>query len=97
MTTKAPVGPPIWVRDPPSADIRNPATTAVYKPACGVTPEAMPNAIASGRATRPTVIPARRSWRRLWTLYVRSAEIDLGRFGLLIDMIGSSYFKEQLA
>ena len=29
MTTKAPVGPPIWVRDPPSAEIRNPATTAV--------------------------------------------------------------------
>ncbi len=29
MTTNAPVGPPICVRDPPSAEIRNPATTAV--------------------------------------------------------------------
>ena len=27
-TTNAPVGPPIWVRDPPSAEIRNPATMA---------------------------------------------------------------------
>ena len=26
MTTKAPVGPPIWVREPPRAEIRNPAT-----------------------------------------------------------------------
>jgi hypothetical protein len=29
MTTKAPVGPPIWTRDPPSAEIRNPAISAV--------------------------------------------------------------------
>jgi hypothetical protein len=29
MTTKAPVGPPICTRDPPRAEIRNPATTAV--------------------------------------------------------------------
>ena len=29
ITTKAPVGPPIWVREPPSAEIRKPATTAV--------------------------------------------------------------------
>ena len=29
MTTKAPVGPPIWVREPPSAEMRKPATTAV--------------------------------------------------------------------
>jgi hypothetical protein len=28
MTTNAPVGPPIWVREPPSAEIRKPATTA---------------------------------------------------------------------
>ena len=27
-TTKAPVGPPIWVFDPPSAEIKNPATIA---------------------------------------------------------------------
>jgi hypothetical protein len=35
------VGPPIWVRDPPNAEIKKPATTAVYKPACGGTPDAM--------------------------------------------------------
>ena len=29
ITTKAPVGPPIWVSDPPSAEIIKPATTAV--------------------------------------------------------------------
>ena len=31
-TTKAPVGPPIWSREPPSAEIRNPATTACTSP-----------------------------------------------------------------
>lgn len=29
MTTNAPVGPPIWRREPPSAEIRNPATGGV--------------------------------------------------------------------
>ena len=29
MTTNAPVGPPIWVREPPRAEMRKPATTAV--------------------------------------------------------------------
>jgi hypothetical protein len=29
MTTKAPVGPPIWVRDPPRAEMMKPAITAV--------------------------------------------------------------------
>ena len=58
ITTKAPVGPPIWVRDPPSAEIRKPATTAVYRPACGGTPDAIAKAIAKGSATRPTVSPA---------------------------------------
>jgi hypothetical protein len=29
MTTKAPVGPPIWTREPPRAEMRNPATIAV--------------------------------------------------------------------
>jgi hypothetical protein len=55
----APVGPPIWSLDPPRAKISPPATMAVQSPACGVTPEAMPNAIASGSATKPTVIPDR--------------------------------------
>ena len=47
--------------EPPRAEIRNPATTAQYSPACGGTPDEMANAIASGRATRPTVRPAIRS------------------------------------
>src|SRR3546814_14973802 len=34
-TTKAPVGPPIWKRLPPSAEIRKPATTAVTRPLSG--------------------------------------------------------------
>src|ERR1700686_2195815 len=60
-TTNAPVGPPICVDDPPSAEIKNPATMAQYNPACGATPEAIANAIASGSATSPTVTPARTS------------------------------------
>jgi hypothetical protein len=39
ITTKAPVGPPIWTRDPPSAEIRNPPTIAVKRPRSGVTPQ----------------------------------------------------------
>ena len=64
-TTKAPVGPPICVSEPPRAEIKNPATTAVYKPACGDTPEEIAKAIASGSATRPTVRPATRSLMNL--------------------------------
>jgi len=29
ITTKAPVGPPIWTREPPSNEMRKPATMAV--------------------------------------------------------------------
>ena len=60
-TTNAPVGPPIWVFDPPRAEITKPATIAQYRPASGGTPEAMAKAIARGSATRPTVMPDRRS------------------------------------
>jgi hypothetical protein len=31
-TTNAPVGPPIWVEDPPRAEIAKPATIAQYRP-----------------------------------------------------------------
>ena len=62
MTTNAPVGPPIWTRLPPSAEMRNPATTAVTRPFSGATPEAMAKASASGMATMPTTTPA---WRSL--------------------------------
>ena len=68
MTTKAPVGPPIWTREPPKAEMMKPATIAVYRPRSGVTPLAMAKAIASGRATMPTMTPACRSatnWRRV--------------------------------
>ena len=92
MTTNAPVGPPICVREPPSAEIRKPATTAVYKPACGVTPEAIPKAIARGSATSPTVMPASRSCRNAFALYVLRARTDFGRFGLLKDMGDHLYF-----
>src|SRR5258708_29788219 len=68
-TTKAPVGPPIWVFDPPRAEITKPATMAQYRPASGGTPEAMAKAIARGSATRPTVMPERRSARNKRFVY----------------------------
>ena len=39
----------------------NPAMIAVIIPFSGDTPEAIPNAMANGRATIPTIIPAMRS------------------------------------
>jgi len=64
-TTKAPVGPPIWTREPPSSDMNSPATTAVTRPRSGEAPEATPSAIASGKATIATVRPAMASLRSL--------------------------------
>ena len=58
---KAPVGPPMETLVPPKAEMMNPAITAVKIPASGFTPEAMAKAMASGRATMPTVTPAIRS------------------------------------
>ena len=58
---KAPAGPPICTREPPSAEMMKPAMMAVKMPASGLTPEAIANAIASGSATTPTVMPAIRS------------------------------------
>src|SRR5436190_19648147 len=78
MTTNAPVGPPIWTREPPNAEMMKPATIAVYSPRSGVTPLAMANAMASGSATMPTITPAwrsARSWRRV---YPRSVETISG-------------------
>src|SRR5690606_14647303 len=62
--TKAPVGPPTCTREPPSAAIRNPATTAVIRPLSGEAPLAMPSAMASGKATMATVSPASASARK---------------------------------
>ena len=59
----APAGPPIWNRDPPSAEIRKPPMIAVKRPRSGPTPEAMAIAIDSGSATIATVSPAKRSAR----------------------------------
>ena len=61
MMINAPVGPPICTFDPPSSDTINPATMAVMIPFSGVTPDAIPNAIANGSATIPTMIPDNRS------------------------------------
>ncbi len=63
MTMKAPAGPPICTCEPPSAEMRKPATIAVTMPCSGLTPLAMAKAIASGRATTPTVRPAAMSAR----------------------------------
>ena len=57
-TMKAPAGPPIWKRLPPSAEIRKPPTMAVNRPFSGERPEPMAMAIDNGRATMATVSPA---------------------------------------
>src|SRR3546814_4589483 len=62
-TTNAPVGPPTWTREPPSAEMRNPAMTAVINPLSGVAPLAIAKAMARGRATIATVSPAMLSRR----------------------------------
>ena len=61
MTMNAPVGPPICTLLPPSSEMRKPAMMAVTMPFSGETPDAMPKAMASGRATMPTMMPAMRS------------------------------------
>ncbi len=57
-TMKAPAGPPIWCRLPPSAETRNPPMIAAYSPRSGATPDAMAIAIESGSATMATVSAA---------------------------------------
>ncbi len=58
---KAPAGPPIWKRLPPSKDTRKPPTIAVVRPRSGEAPDAMAIAIDSGAATIATVNPAKTS------------------------------------
>jgi hypothetical protein len=43
--------------------------------------------MASGNATRPTVMPARRSCKNICLLYWRKDTTSLGKLGLLMDMI----------
>ena len=79
MTMNAPAGPPICTFDPPSTAIRKPATIAVIRPCSGLTPLAMPKAMASGRATMPTVTPAMTSLKKRARSYSRSASTSRGR------------------
>ena len=62
MEAKAAVGPAIWTLLPPRAEIRNPATMAVYKPCSGETPDARARAMDKGRAMMATMTPATRSF-----------------------------------
>ena len=71
MMMKAPVGPPICTLLPPSAEMTKPATMAVMIPFSGVTPDAIPNAMAKGRATMPTMMPAMTSAMKVLRLYLR--------------------------
>jgi hypothetical protein len=61
----APVGPETWTFDPPKIAARKPATIAVTSPCSAVSPELTPKPRASGRATMPTVTPARTSRRHV--------------------------------
>jgi hypothetical protein len=45
----------------PNAEIKKPPITAEIRPASGLSPEAIANAIARGRAITPTVMPLVRS------------------------------------
>src|SRR3989339_1194374 len=71
ITINAPVGPPMRNLDPPKSEVRTPATIAVIRPCCGVTPEAIPNAIARGSAIIPTITPAIRSDINVFLSYLR--------------------------
>src|SRR6185369_2444816 len=82
MTMNAPVGPPMATRVPPNPEIRNPAMTAVKSPASGFTPEAIANAIASGNATIPTVMPDTRSAEKSLEVYPFKVSNNLGRNGI---------------
>ena len=77
ITMNAPVGPPICTLLPPKMEMIRPATIAVMIPYSGVTPEAIPNAMARGRATIPTMIPAMRSDMNVFLLYVFKQENKL--------------------
>src|SRR5829696_1849246 len=56
-------------------------------PACGVTPEAIPNAIASGSATNPTVTPAIRPDVNSCRVYpARKHKTDFGIHFLFSDV-----------
>src|SRR5262249_15030517 len=68
----------IWTREPPSAEIRMPATTTVTSPSPGLAPEAIAIAMASGSATIATVRPATRSAASSRPLYSLSVVMIFG-------------------
>ena len=61
MVAKAAVGPAICTLLPPRAEIKNPATMAVYSPCSGDTPEARARAMDRGKAMIATMMPDIRS------------------------------------
>ncbi len=69
-------------REPPKAEIMKPAITAVKIPASGFTPDAIAKAIANGRATIPTVMPAIKSAKKFCAEYPFSASTNFGRNGM---------------
>src|SRR5574344_30349 len=75
---KAPVGPPICTLLPPKAETITPATMAVIIPFSGLTPEAIAKAMASGKATIPTIRPAIRSELKVFLLYFFNVETKIG-------------------
>src|SRR3546814_13929601 len=93
-TTKAPVGPPTWVREPPKADMRKPAITAVTSPLSGDAPLAIASAMDKGSATTATVRPASASARRLSSLYHSRRTVTsfgVSEFVLIVDQLRRSH------
>ena len=68
ITMNAPVGPPMRKFEPPKKLMRKPATMAVMSPCSGLTPLAIPKAIASGSAITPTITPAIKSETNVFLL-----------------------------
>ena len=98
-TMKAPAGPPIWKRLPPSSDMRNPPTMAAKRPLSGVVPLAVAIAMDKGSATMATVSPATVSARSAARSYPSrrtvtnlgvnsSAKVGAARRGWVLSVIG---------
>ena len=64
---------------------------AVIIPFSGVTPEAIPNAMARGRATIPTMIPAMRSDMNVFLLYVFRQENKLDLIAIAFITLLKNY------
>ena len=71
-------GAPNCTELPPKNDTMNPPMIAVIRPIVGLTPDAIPNAMASGSATIPTTMPAVTSDFSFPALYERNALNNLG-------------------